>query len=118
YESQGMWKVPAGIPMLKLNTVSLVAVKGYFEMFGAYGVLPLICLYKFRSCSRMLQVWFVAIAPIWFLVHFYSVPSYESRLYFVPTYLIFIPMVLEIIQKTSGWDNRSVNKNLIPKGPD
>lgn len=117
YRPQGMWKVPAGLPMLKLNLMSLVAVKGYFEMFGAYSLLPLICLYKFRKCSPILQTWFIAIVPIWFFVHFYSVPSYESRLYFVPTYLIFIPMVLEIIQKTSDGDNKLVNRSLIPIAP-
>lgn len=114
YRPQGEWKVPAGIPMLKLNIFSIVAVKGYFEMFGAFSVLPLICLYKFRRCSMILQVWFIAIVPIWFLVHFYSVPAYESRLFFVPTFLIFIPMVLEIIHKNGSWENRSINKSKAP----
>ncbi len=114
YRPQGEWKVPAGIPMLKLNLFSIVAVKGYFEMFGAFSVLPFICLYKFRRCSLILQVWFMAIVPIWFFVHFYSVPAYESRLFFVPTYLIFIPMTLEIIYKGANWGNRSISKSSQP----
>jgi hypothetical protein len=114
YRPQGEWKVPAGIPMLRLNLFSFVAIKGYFEMFGAFSVLPLICLYKFKRCSLILQVWFIAIVPIWFFVHFYSVPAYESRLFFVPTFLIFIPMVLEIIHKNGNRGNISINKSTGP----
>lgn len=113
YRPQGIWKVPAGLPMIRLNLLSLVAVKGYFEMFGAFSILPLICLYKFRQCSLILQTWFIAIVPVWFFVHLYSVPAYESRLFFVPTYLIFVPMFLEIIQKHEGSDNILTNRNLI-----
>lgn len=113
YQPQGMWKVPAGLPMLKLNLFSFVAIKGYFEMFGAFSVLPLFCIYKFRRCSQILRIWFITIVPIWFLVHFVSVPSYESRLFFVPTFLIFIPMALEIIQKTLNQDNILLSKSSV-----
>jgi hypothetical protein len=106
YPPQTMWKVPAGLPMLKLNLFSAVAVKGYFEMFGAFSIFPLICLYKFRWCSSILKIWFIGVVPVWFFVHFYSVVTYESRLFFVPTFLIFIPMVLEIIEKGGGWGNK------------
>ena len=99
YQPQTQWKVPAGLPMLKLNLVSLLAVKSYFEMIGVFSVIPLICLYKFKSANPILQVWFLGIVPIWFLVHFLSVVAYQGRLFLVPTLLIFIPMVLEIIEK-------------------
>jgi hypothetical protein len=99
YQPQTQWKVPAGLPMLKLNLVSLLAVKSYFEMVGTFAVLPFICLYKLRSASKILQTWFIAIVPIWFLVHFVSVVAYQSRLFLVPTFIIFIPMMLEIIEK-------------------
>lgn len=110
YQPPAIWKVPAGIPMLRLNILSPVALKGYFEMFGAFSILPLICLYKFNRCPKILQIWFIAIVPVWFFVHFYSAPTYQSRLFFVPTFLIFIPMVLSIIQKNADRDNRSINK--------
>jgi hypothetical protein len=84
--------------MLRLNLVSLIAVKSYFEMIGAFSIIPLICLYKFKSASRILQIWFIGIVPIWFLVHFVSVVAYQSRLFLVPTLLIFVPMLLEIIE--------------------
>jgi hypothetical protein len=99
YQPQTQWKVPAGLPMLKLNLVSLLAVKSYFEMIGAFAVLPFICLYKLRSSSQILQVWFIALVPLWFGVHFVSVVAYQSRLFLVPTLIIFVPMMLEIIEK-------------------
>lgn len=113
YRPQQIWKVPAGIPMLKLNLFTTVAIKGYFEMFGVFSVFPLICLYKFRKCSEILKVWFVGLVPIWFLVHFYSVVVYESRLFFVPTFLIFLPMVLEIIEKYGNSRNISIHRSSI-----
>ena len=99
YQPQTQWKVPAGLPMLKLNLVSLLAVKSYFEMVGVFSIIPLICLYKFKSASKILQIWFIGIVPIWFLVHFVSVVAYQGRLFLVPTLLIFIPMILELIEK-------------------
>ena len=99
YQPQTQWKVPAGLPMLKLNLVSLLAVKSYFEMVGVFSIIPFICLYKFKSASRVLQIWFIGIVPIWFLVHFISVVAYQGRLFLVPTLLIFIPMLLELIER-------------------
>jgi hypothetical protein len=99
YQPQTQWKVPAGWPMLKLNLISLIAIKSYFEMIGAFSIIPLLCLYKFKSTNPLLQIWFIGIVPIWFLVHFVSVVAYQSRLFLVPTFLIFIPMMLEIIEQ-------------------
>lgn len=99
YQPQTQWKVPAGLPMLKLNLISLIAVKSYFEMIGAFSIIPLLCLYKFKSASPILKTWFIGIVPIWFLVHFVSVVAYQSRLFLVPTLIIFIPMLLEMIEK-------------------
>ena len=46
YRPQQIWKVPAGLPMLKLNLFSAVGIKAYFELIGTFGVIPLIILYK------------------------------------------------------------------------
>lgn len=104
YRQQSVWKVPAGLSMLKLNLFSVVAIKSYFEMIGAFSVIPLICLYKFRKCSYILRAWFIGIVPAWFLVHLYSVVTYESRLFLVPTFLILMPMFLQIIE--SNWQEK------------
>nr|WKN36370.1 hypothetical protein K4G66_28835 [Tunicatimonas sp. TK19036] len=103
YEAQTEWKVPAGLPMLKLNLFSAIGIKSYFEMIGLFSIIPLLCLYKFRETSRILQIWFIGIVPLWFLVHWVAVVAYQSRLFLVPMLIIFIPMILEIIEKNSKY---------------
>ncbi|MBK9381997.1 MAG: hypothetical protein IPN39_11760 [Chitinophagaceae bacterium] len=98
YVEQQIWKVPSGLPMVKLNLFSSVGVKSYFEMIGVFSVIPLIILYKFKSFPLILQVWFTGIVPIWFAVHIYSVVIYQTRLFLVPVILIFIPMFLWLIE--------------------
>lgn len=98
YEPQTQWKVPAGLPMLKLNFFSAIGIKSYFEMLGMFSVIPFICLYRFYSTSYLLRVWFIFIVPIWFLVHWTFVVAYQSRLFLVPTLIIFLPMFLQIIE--------------------
>jgi len=99
WEEQTVWKVPRGLPMLKLNLFSLISIKSYFEMIGAFSVLPFICLYCFNRASTLLKIWFVTLVPIWFIVHWYSVVAYQSRLFLVPMIIVFLPIVLEIIDK-------------------
>jgi hypothetical protein len=93
-----IWKVPAGIEMVKLNLFSTVAVKSYFEMLGVFSIIPLLLIYRFRQFPALLQLWFLGIVPVWFAVHIYSVVIYQTRLFLVPTALIFIPMLLWLIE--------------------
>lgn len=99
YQPSQEWKVPAGFQMVKLNLFSPVALKSYFEMLGVFSIIPLIILYKFRSFPLLLRVWFLTIVPIWFGVHIYTVVTYQTRLFLVPTILIFLPMFLWLIEK-------------------
>ncbi len=101
YEEQTQWKVPAGIPMLKLNLLSAISIKSYFEMIGVFSVIPFIILYKFKQTSEILKIWFFSLVPIWFIAHLSLVVAYQSRLFLVPTLIIFLPMLLEIISKES-----------------
>ena len=101
YRPPQIWKVPTGLPMIKLNLASPVALKAYFEMLGVFSVIPFIILYKFRSFPLLLRVWFLGIAPAWFAVHLYSVVTYQTRLFLVPTILIFVPMLLWLIENES-----------------
>ncbi len=97
YQPQTQWRVPAGPQMLKLNLLSSVAVKSYNEMFGVFGFLPIWCLFIFKQMNRNLKVFFIALVPVWFAVHFISVVAYQGRLFLVPTFLVFLPAVLEYI---------------------
>ena len=99
YQPQQMWKVPAGWPMLKLNLMSAVGLKGYLELIGTFGIFPLIILYKFKAFPYLLKKWFLFLAPIWFLVHYISVPAYQTRLFLVPIILIFMPMILWLTEQ-------------------
>lgn len=98
YRPQQVWKAPAGLPMLKLNLFSAVAVKAYFELIGTLAVIPLIILYKFRSFPYLLKKWFLFLVPVWFAVHYVSVVAYQPRLFMVPMTMIFLPMILWLIE--------------------
>ena len=114
YQAPQVWKVPAGLDMVKLNLFSTVAVKSYIEMLGVFSILPFIICYKFRTFPLLLQVWFIGIVPAWFVVHFYSVVVYQTRLFLVPTVLVFIPMVLWLIAKSDKREEKvktSVSKS-------
>jgi hypothetical protein len=99
YQPPQDWKVPSGLQMLKLNLFSSVGVKSYFEMLGVFSVIPLLILFKFKSFPLQLRVWFLGIVPAWFFVHLFTVVTYQTRLFLVPTILIFIPMLLWLIEK-------------------
>ncbi len=107
YVPPQVWKAKAGFDMLRLNLFSAVAVKAYFELIGTFGVIPFIILYKFNVFPHLLKKWFLFMVPIWFLVHYISVVTYQTRLFMVPIILIFMPMMLwlieqEINERTTG----------------
>lgn len=99
YRPQQEWKVPAGLPMLKLNLFSGVGVKAYMELIGTFGVIPFIILYRFRSFPHVLKKWFIFLVPVWFAVHYVSVVAYQTRLFLVPIILIFLPMILWLAER-------------------
>jgi hypothetical protein len=102
YRPPQVWKVPPGPGMLKLNLASSVGVKSYFEMLGLFSVIPFIILYTFRRYPLLLRVWFLGIVPAWFAVHLYTVVTYQTRLFLVPTILIMVPMLLWLIDSVSA----------------
>ncbi len=97
---QGVRGASPGLPTLVINLFSLVSIKTYFEMYGTFMILPLIFIYKFNSIDFKLRIIFLALVPIWFLVHWWSAVAYQSRLFLVPTLLVFIPGVLEVVEKS------------------
>lgn len=99
YRPPQVWKVPAGLPMLKLNLFSAVGVKAYMELIGTFGVIPFIILYKFRTFPHLLRKWFIFMVPLWFAIHYVSVVAYQTRLFMVPIILIFLPMILWLVEQ-------------------
>lgn len=112
YRPQQVWKVPAGLPMLKLNLFSAVGFKAYMELLGTFAVIPFIILYKFKSFPYLLKKWFLFLVPLWFLIHYLSVVAYQTRLFMVPILLIFIPMMLCLIENEISPKLDTENKNL------
>jgi hypothetical protein len=98
YVPAQFWKVPSGIPMIKMNLFSTVAIKAYFELLGTFSVIPFIILYKFNRFPLLLRTWFLALVPLWFAVHIYSVVIYQTRLFLVPVIIVFLPMLLWLIE--------------------
>ncbi|PIB34635.1 hypothetical protein BFP72_04025 [Reichenbachiella sp. 5M10] len=101
YVPQEQWRVPAGLPMLKLNMLSLVSVKSYFEMYGTVLFLPFLIFFGLKKYSHYLIIGFFYLVPVWFAIHLVMVVAYQSRLFLVPTLLILIPMLLQLVSTES-----------------
>lgn len=100
YRPPEFYQARMGWNMLKLNLFSSKSILSYFEVFGTVSILPLWCIYHFQKSSRLLQILFISLVPAWFITHYILVVAWESRLFIVPTVLVFIPMVLEQIEKS------------------
>jgi hypothetical protein len=98
YQPQTEWRVPAGLPMLRLNLLSSASIKTYNEMFGVFGFLPIWFLVIIKRVPKVLQYFFIALVPVWFGVHLISVVAYQSRLFLVPTLIVFLPGILYFIE--------------------
>ncbi|MFT3846794.1 MAG: hypothetical protein QM725_17165 [Lacibacter sp.] len=98
YVTPQVWKVAPGLAMIKLNLISAVAAKAYFEIIGVLSVIPFIILYTFKRYPVLLRTWFITLVPLWFAVHIYSVVIYQARLFLVPDIIVFIPMLLWLIE--------------------
>lgn len=55
---------------------------------------PFVGLLYYRQWSPLLKRFFIAIVPLWFLVHFLGGVVSEARLFLVPQALVFIPLFL------------------------
>lgn len=100
------WRVSAGWPMLKLNLFSSVSLKTYMEIFGVFGILPVWCILIYSDLSKYLKLFFLVLVPVWFLLHFSTAIAYQTRLFLVPTLLVFLPSVLEYLDKS--YDNHKI----------
>lgn len=94
------WRVEPGWPMLKLNLFSAVSVKTYMELFGVFGFLPFLSFFWIKNLSPTLRIFLLTMVPAWFAIHFLTAIAYQTRLFLVPTLLIFIPTLLELISQS------------------
>ena len=85
----------AGVaPILPLLTFNLTWWRTWVFLFATLGILPLLALANWRTWPQPLQRFFLAVAPVWFPIHFMLAHAPETRLFLVPHVLLFIPGAL------------------------
>ena len=79
----------------------------HFWTFGMFNILPLLTLMAFKHLPPRLKLLFWVIVPIWFVIHYSMTACHESRLFLVPTVLIFMPSALVLVERSSFGEKRS-----------
>jgi hypothetical protein len=77
----------------------------WFENMGTSSILPLISIYFFKRSTYFFKSTFLSIVPIWYFIHLFFTFSWESRIFLVPTIVIFIPMSIIQIEKNFNVTN-------------
>ncbi len=104
----GIGAGPGSLDMVLLNVGRTIT---YVKVLGVVGIMPLIALWGWRTWPPVLQAFFWAVVPAWFVVHVAAAILAESRLLLVPQALVFIPgALLAIGRATAG--------AVVPASPD
>lgn len=56
-------------------------------------------LFFYKQWSPILKGFFIALVPVWFLIHFFGSVISETRLFLVPQLLVFIPAFLIFVER-------------------
>ena len=70
----------------------------HFWTFGMFNILPLLTLMVFKDLPTRLKILFWVMIPIWFVIHYSMTACHESRLFLVPTILVFMPAALKLVE--------------------
>lgn len=85
----------AGVePILPLLTFNLTWWRTWVFLFATLGILPLCALASWKRWPMELKRFFLAVAPVWFPLHFMLAHAPETRLFLVPHALLFVPGAL------------------------
>lgn len=101
YQPPTIYYVPAGLAMLKLNLLSGMARYAYMEVLGTISLLPFLALICRREIPDLFKKLFIWMVPVWFAIHYWSVVTWESRLFLVPVVIVLLPIALLLIEKSS-----------------
>jgi len=74
--------------------LNLLRETSWMNLFGTFGILPLVALMGYRWWPPLLKTWFWLIVPLWISVHVLSALINESLLFTEPTVLILLPAAL------------------------
>jgi hypothetical protein len=66
----------------------------YMKLLMVFSVLPIFALFGWRHWPPALKRWFWVIFPAWIVIHFSVAIVAESRLFYVPVALLFVPALL------------------------
>jgi hypothetical protein len=66
----------------------------WMNLFGTFGILPLVALLGYRWWPPLLKTWFWLIVPLWISVHVLYALINESLLFTEPTVLVLLPAAL------------------------
>ncbi len=102
YQAPTVYYVPAGLSMLKLNLLSGMARYSYMEVLGTVSLLPFLIIFLWRELPDSLKKLFILMVPVWFGIHYWSVVTWESRLFLVPVVIVLLPSTLRLIQNASS----------------
>lgn len=81
-------------PILPLLIFNLTWWRTWVFLFATLGLMPLLAVFSLRGWPVSLKRFFWAIVPVWFPVHFCLAHAPETRLFFVPQVVVFIPGAL------------------------
>jgi hypothetical protein len=85
-----------GMDMVKFN---LTDQKSYYYLFFTLGLFPLTLVF-WKRWPEVLKIFAIAIVPAWIVIHLIFGAVFETRLFFVPLILIFLPAAGLIIQES------------------
>ncbi len=97
YQAPNAIGMQPGWPMLSYNLTNPVTI---IQLFATLSILPLFTLLNIQKADARLQILFWLLVPIWFSIHFWLVWAHETRLFLVPLTIVFIPIMLDLIQKS------------------
>lgn len=81
-------------PILPLLLFNLTWWRTWVFLFAVLGLMPLLALASWCGWPVVLRRFFWAIVPVWFPAHFCLAHAPETRLFFVPLVLVFLPGAL------------------------
>jgi hypothetical protein len=90
-----------GLVAIQLN---LLRETSWMNLFGTFGILPLVAVMGYRRWPPLLKIWFWLIVPLWITVHVVSALINESLLFTEPNVLILLPGALFA---ALGWTHNS-----------
>jgi len=98
------WGHRPGFDMLNFNLTHTLT---WAKLMWTLNILPLLCVFTFRSWPETLKRLCLSLLPLWFVFHFFYLFIPEIRLMLVPLALIFVPGTLMLEDLEEGDPNLS-----------